>query len=282
MTQQHAPWFRRNIYAWSALVLLGVGVFAAPVSALGASYDDIGSAYVLYDGKKFAGGENEDEVLPIASLTKLMTALVLVDVIKKWDRTVTITDEYIRYPKEMIGDAITSEVPLRSGDKMSRTDLLHALLIASSNQSAIALALSNTGLTRKEFVAKMNEKAKALGLKHTKFYDVSGLDERNVSTPKEMAKLAATAFKVPMIAKTSRKEGYTIVAKDAKGKKRKIAVKNRNYSLMAFEPDGVKTGYLEVARSNAVIQKGKKTIVVMHASGIAARNAIVKKLLKVQ
>lgn len=235
-------------------------------------------AHVKYQDGKFSGDYHADDVLPLASLTKLMTALVLLDLNPTWDRAITITPEIIRYPKVYVGNDATSEVDLRVGDSLTVHDTWIAMLMASSNQSAAAL-VDTSGLSRTEFVALMNKKAHDLGLHKTIFYDVAGLDEDNVSTPKEMALLAAEAFSHSMIAQSSVMTSFNIAATDAAESPRTISVVNRNYSLLAFGVDGAKTGYLVEAQRNAAVKKGDTIAIVMHAASLPQRNKIIGKLL---
>ncbi len=237
-----------------------------------------GVAYVAYDGLNFAGGSNDQRVLPLASLSKLMTALVVMDTNPDWSQNFTITPEVINYPKTLIPDDKTSEVGYRVGDTVTLEDMRVALLVASSNQSADALATA-TGLPREEFLRRMNEKAQLFGLTHTAFYDVAGLDVRNVSTPREMAVIAERAFANDLIASTSVTTAYTIIATQSDGQLRPIVVTNRNTSLLAFGVEGAKSGYLVEAQRNAVIRKDGKILIVMHARSLGERNSIIGKLL---
>lgn len=235
-------------------------------------------ASVRYDGEKFSGGSNSNQVLALASLSKLMTALVILDTNPVWDRRVTITDEEINYPKTLVGGDATSEVALAAGDNVSFYDLWVAMLVASSNQSAITLA-DSTGMSREEFVSRMNLKAKDLGLTKTIFYDPTGLDYRNVTTAKEMAKLAYAAFSRPEIIEADRHKDYSINAFGVTEPK-EIKVLDRNYSLRQFEVEASKTGFLIEAQRTVAIKKDGAIIVVMHALSMPQRNSIIEKLLK--
>ncbi len=155
-------------------------------------------AHVKYNGITFTDDYYADQILPLASLTKLMTALVLMDTRPDWDKKITITQEVIDYPKFYVGNDPTSEIDLAVGDQMTFRDLWQAMLVSSSNQAAAAL-VDSTGLARQQFVELMDQKAIQLGLTKTIFYDVAGLDSHNVTTAKEMAKLAYQAFLMPEI-----------------------------------------------------------------------------------
>jgi len=151
-----------------------------------------------------------------------------------------------------------SEVDLKAGELVTIEDLWTAMLVASSNQSAAILAEAS-GLTKEDFVAKMNAKADELGLAKTKFVDASGLDCNNISTPKEYAKVAQEAFNFEKIATTTRITSYDIQAITSSGTIRTIPVVNRNYSLLAFQPEASKTGYLVEAQRNSSLKKDKQS-----------------------
>ena len=242
------------------------------------SFDDV--AYARYENGVFQEGYFEDKILPIASLSKLMTALVLLDLEPNWNKKLTITSAQINYPKEYVGEDKTSEVNIVAGQTVSFYDLWVAMLLASSNQSAVALAES-TGLSRVEFVDKMNAKAKELGLEKTIFYDIAGLDASNVSTAKEMALIAQEAFSKSEIVEASAKGQYTIYADNTDGTESEIAVVNRNYSLMAYGLEAAKTGFLIEAQRTAVFKKGDQIFSILHARSMPERNEVVEKLLKI-
>lgn len=235
------------------------------------------AAYVKYDGVNFSAGYNNKTILPLASLTKVMTALILLDQNLDWDKRVVIAQEEINYPKKLVGDDGTSEISLKAGDIAKMSDLWIAMLSASSNQSAVILA-DNSGLTRDEFVKAMNQKAHDLGLKKTVFHEFTGLDFNNIGTPEEMAIIGREAFANLKISEATNVVNYTFAVEN-NGEVRKVNVKNRNYSLLAFNPEGSKTGYLVEAKCNVVLKKNDDIIVVLHASGTAQRNEIVKKLV---
>lgn len=235
-------------------------------------------SYVRFDGEKFVGGRYAKTVMPLASLTKLMTALVVLDSGLDFEKQVVVTADQIKYPKVMVGDDATSEVPLKAGDTVAIKDLWASLLLASSNQSAVILA-DATGLSRSEFVRRMNEKAAAYKLTRTRFSEMAGLSPNNVSTPEEMAILAHRAFGKYQIAEPSvrTKHSFTVIGAD--GTPRSIDATNRNYSLLAFDPRGAKTGYLTEAQRNVALKKDGQIVVVMHAASMNQRNNVIKQLL---
>lgn len=228
---------------------------------------------------KFITGVRADQIMPIASLSKLMTALVLLDQNIDWENEITMTADDLDYPKALVdpGD-VTSEVPFAAGDTVTVRDLWRAMLVASSNQAAGLLA-RHSGLDQATFTAAMNRKTRELGMQKTRFIEPSGLDPFNVSTAMEMAKIAAAAFRYPEIAATSVMGEFTITAKLPDGSTRKITVVNRNYSLLQFNVSGAKTGFLHEAQRTVAAKKGETVAVVLHARSMQERNRILAELL---
>lgn len=241
------------------------------------TFDDV--AYVSYDGLTFSNEYNAEQILPLASLSKLMTALVLLDLNPSWNSVVKISEEHINYPKTLVGEDATSEINLEAGDRLSIYDLWVAMLVASSNQATIAL-VDSSGLDRATFVKKMNEKTSQLGLVKTKFYEPTGLDAHNVTTAKEMAKLANTAFNQPKIAEAGQQAEYIISALKDDFTKKEIPVVDRNYSLQQFEVEVAKTGFLIEAQRTVALQKNGVTVVVLHALSMTQRNTSIKNIIE--
>lgn len=236
-------------------------------------------AYVGYDGDNYFDGSESDRILPLASLSKVMTALVFVETNPDWNKVIEITPEEIRYPCTLQACGTTSEINLKAGDKLRVIDLWVAMLSASSNQSAVILA-DNSGMTRAEFISEMNDKAKELGLAKTHFEEMSGLNADNVSTAKEYAKVASVAFGNSWIAEGTRTTDYTFTAEQADGSPRDVRVLNRNNSLLAMGPDASKSGYLVEAQRNAVIQKDGKIFIALHCYSLGQRNSVISRLLQ--
>jgi len=237
-----------------------------------------GTAYVSFDGENYSNGQEGDRLLPLASLSKVMTALVFIETKPDWNKVVEITPEEIKYPCTLQACGSTSEINLKAGDRIRVIDLWVGMLAASSNQSAVILA-DNSGLSRAEFIKKMNEKAVDLGLVKTHFVEMSGLSADNISTAKEFAKLASVAFYNSWIAEATRSVDYVFTVQQADGSPRDVRVLNRNTSLLAMGPEASKTGYLVEAQRNATVQKGNNTIVTLHCYSLAQRNSIVQRLL---
>ena len=170
---------------------------------------------------------------PIASITKVMTALVLLDRDPDLTRDVVVSRRDVRR---------ASTTYLRRGERVTLEELLHLALIASDNVAARILARASGWGTRR-FVEQMNRKAAALGLDGTSFVEPSGLDERNVSTPYDVARLIATAGGVPAISRIMRKWTHR-----ARTDRRRLDIRNTNRLLRSRHViRGGKTGYINEA-----------------------------------
>lgn len=135
--------------------------------------------------------KNATKVRPIASLTKLMTALVVLDAKQNLNQTITVDKNDLDRVKH-------THSRIRMGTKVTRRDALHLALMSSENRMASALARHYPG-GRSAFMRAMNNKARQLGMRNTHFYDSTGLSTRNVSTAQDLGKLAAAAYRQPLI-----------------------------------------------------------------------------------
>ncbi len=149
--------------------------------------------------------------LPIASLTKLMTALVFLESHPSWKREVTINAADL----QGLGTRV-----LAVEDRLKLDQLFSLMLIHSDNNAALAIA-RESGLSLDEFVAAMNAKAEVLGLLHTHFVEPTGLDAGNRSTASDLVRLAWVAFQRPEIATALERRAFSLllVRKDGKGAK---------------------------------------------------------------
>ncbi|MHB8346304.1 MAG: D-alanyl-D-alanine endopeptidase [Acidiferrobacterales bacterium] len=137
--------------------------------------------------------KDSDTQRPIASLTKLMTAVVVLDANRPMDRLITIT----RADRDTFRGS-SSRLPF--GTVLTRYDMLHVALAASDNRAAAALARTYPG-GKPAFVAAMNAKARALGMTNTHYVDSTGLYNGDVSTAADLAKLIMAANKYPLLHK---------------------------------------------------------------------------------
>ncbi|WP_295472958.1 D-alanyl-D-alanine endopeptidase [uncultured Pseudomonas sp.] len=145
---------------------------------------------------------NPDVVVPIASVTKLMTAMVVLDAKQSMDEVIPVD---ISQTKEMKG--VFSRVKL--GSQLSRRDMLLITLMSSENRAAASLAHSYPG-GYPAFIQAMNAKAKALGMKHTAYVEPTGLSVYNVSTARDLTKLIMEARKYPLLSELSTTEEKTV------------------------------------------------------------------------
>jgi D-alanyl-D-alanine carboxypeptidase len=206
-------------------------------------------------------------VLPIASLTKLMTALVVVDAAAASAR-VRITRAAVDAPGSKVG-------LLPRGRRVRVEALLHGLLLPSGNDAAVALAEGVAGSVRR-FVARMNVRARAMGLGCTRFASPSGIVDRgNHSCAADLAQLARATLDEPRLARIVRRR-YAALRFPIKGGK--LHLTNHNPLLQARYPGtiGLKTGYTDRAGRclvAAVRRRGRRLGVVLLHSPDPARQA---------
>lgn len=172
--------------------------FARALSASGIIITDLESGQTVFQ-------KNASAQMPMASLTKLMTALLIVESHS--------LDEEVKVPAD-IEDTVGNSVHLPAGDTFTVGDLLSALLIMSSNDAAVTLAKFHSG-SEQEFVRAMNDRAQILGLRATHYDNASGLDSRRqTSTPRDVALLATFVMRIPDIAERMSTPSKTITSKE--------------------------------------------------------------------
>jgi len=182
---------------------------------------------------------------PIASLTKLMTAMVVIDANLDMDEVITIAradKDTIRYSK--------TRLPI--GSSLRRKDLLLLALAASENRAAFALARTYPGGTKK-FIQAMNNKAKFLGLRHTKFADSAGLRNGNVSTAEEILMFVRVASQYSLIRDYTTTKKDLVVDEDS-GKVIRFANTNRLVRKDSWDISLSKTGFTSDA-GNCLVMK---------------------------
>ena len=189
--------------------------------------------------------KNSDAVLPIASITKLMTAMVVLDAQLPLSEMLTIGHEDMDTLKG-------TRSRLKVGAHLSREDMLLLALMASENRAASALSRHYPG-GEKAFIAAMNYKAAAIGLKDTHFADPTGLTAANVSSARDLTKMVAAAAHYPLIRELSTTSERTMHVDG-----RSIAYRNTN-TLVRNDSSGweiavSKTGYIREAGKCLVMQ----------------------------
>lgn len=219
---------------------------AAPemVAASGALAVQSGSALVVDQfGGEALFQKNAGQIVPIASITKLMTAMVVLDGSPALQEPVRITDEDVDYLRG-------SRSRLHVGSVLSRESALLLALMSSENRAANALARHYPG-GMPAFLAAMNIKAQALGMRDTHFEDPTGLTSNNVSTANDLAKMVAAAYKYPLIREFSTTAEATV---DVGA--REMAYRNTNPLVRsaAWDVGLSKTGYISEAGKCLVMQ----------------------------
>jgi D-alanyl-D-alanine endopeptidase (penicillin-binding protein 7) len=179
-----------------------------------------------------------DQVTPIASLTKLMTAMVVLDGGQPLDEPIEISMEDIDFLKG-------SSSRLRLGTQLPRREMLRLALMASENRAASSLARYYPG-GREAFIAAMNAKAVALGMTRSHFSDSTGLTPENVSTANDLARLVRAAAEYPLIGEYSTTPS-AFVEVDPAGRLLGFNNSNRLVASQAWEISLQKTGYIREA-----------------------------------
>ena len=177
--------------------------------------------------------QNSQEVRSIASITKVMTVMLFLEQKPDLSREVVISRRDVRR---------ASTTYLRRGERVTLRDLVHLALVASDNAAARVLARISPWGT-KRFIVRMNAMAAELGLRQTRFTDPSGLDEGNVSSAYEVARLITEASERPQVSEVMRKRSYRI-----RTSRRVRTIRSTN-KLLGTRVDVMagKTGYIDLA-----------------------------------
>jgi D-alanyl-D-alanine carboxypeptidase (penicillin-binding protein 5/6) len=193
---------------------------------------DAKACLLLRDGVEWLA-QDADRPLPMASLTKMMTALLVLESGRPLDEIVAVPQEAARDTGTRLG--------LRAGERMTIGDLLAAAIIASANDACLALAMTVAG-SEARFVQRMNARAAGLGLLQTRFTNACGHDAPgHLGTARELAKLAVAAMRDPRYRRLAATSQAMIVSRDPAP--RTFALANRN-ELVGRHPGviGVKSG----------------------------------------
>lgn len=220
--------------------------------------------------------KNSDQKLPPASMTKIMTMLLIMEALDKGELTLKEKIRTSEYAASMGG----SQIFLEPGEEMTVEQMMQGIAIGSGNDASVAMAERLAG-SNEEFVEKMNQKAAELGLKNTKFQNATGLPvEEHYTTSYDMAIMAKELLKYENITRfTGTYEAYLREDTD-----KKFWLVNTN-RLVKFYPgvDGLKTGFTNEAKYclTATAKKGDMRViaVVMGAPSPKERNAQVTKML---
>jgi serine-type D-Ala-D-Ala endopeptidase (penicillin-binding protein 7) len=208
---------------------------------------------------------------PIASITKLMTALVVLDAKQPLDEPIQITDADRNFPKAAFSR-------LTVGATLTRGDLMHLALMSSENRAAHALGNNYPG-GMPAMVAAMNAKAAALGMTSSHFVDPTGLSSENVASPEDLSKLVIAASKNRVIREYSTDKNYSV-------RVRRHLVEYHNTDNLVANPTWniivQKTGYITEAGKclvmAAVIEGRSVVIVLLDSLGKYTRVADAKRI----
>jgi D-alanyl-D-alanine endopeptidase (penicillin-binding protein 7) len=219
---------------------------------------DLATSAVLYD-------KNSDEVRPIASISKLMTALVVAEARQPMDAILRISDADVDRLRH-------SRSRLSVGTELSRADMLHLALMSSENRAAHALARYYPG-GMPAFVRAMNDKARALGMRNTHFVEPTGLSSDNVSSPRDLVQLLKAVSKQPLIHRYTTDDRYQIEASNGRQlvyNNTNRLVRNANWDIKIS-----KTGFINEAGECLVmltrIGERDLAIVLLNSSGRYSR-----------
>lgn len=237
-------------------------VFSAPLTAKGIIAVDHVTGAVLFE-------KNADVAHPLASITKLMSAIIIAEHISDWSATTTVA----------AADVEVGNQTVVAGEVYTLDDLYTAALVGSYN-TAIQTLVSATGLTREAFVLEMNDRARDLGMNSFVFADATGLSPQNVGSPRDIAQLTKLALSQPKVKVTSMLDKAVITELVSANKK---TVKATDWLLTETvqrledaRVEGGKTGYIPESGYNFTAQI-KNTdgheirIVVLGTSDVFAR-----------
>jgi D-alanyl-D-alanine endopeptidase (penicillin-binding protein 7) len=199
--------------------------------------------------------KNPQAVLPIASITKLMTATVVYEAHQPLDEVLSITQDDIDTEKG-------THSRLTPGTHLTRGELLHLALMASENRAANALGRNYPGGLAAA-VAAMNAKAKALGMNDTHYVEPTGLSSRNQSSARDLAVLVNTAHQIPLLREYTTTPEYSV---EIGRRQMQFHTTNRLVANKSWDIGLQKTGFINEAGQCLVMQAqmaGRKLIMVL-------------------
>lgn len=256
--------FKKSGITWLVLILFLSIFWLNPTTAVNADENKVevkADAYILMDADsgKILLAKNENKKLAPASMTKLMTLILAFEDLE--EGKVGLKD--IVTTSENAWKMGGSQIYLEPGEEMTYEDMLIAIAVGSANDCSVAVAEHLEG-THKNFVNRMNQKAKMLGLRNTNFVNSHGLTaENHYSCPADMAIMARHALNYPKLLEYSSIKEYSLRQGDFK-------LYNTNKLLWWYEgTDGFKTGYTDAAKfclTSTAKRDGLRLICVVMAS----------------
>lgn len=229
------------------------------MAGLHASFDELNlksSAALVVDQEtsEVLFSKNDKAVLPIASLTKLMTGLIVSDANLPLDEMITIAQEDVDTEKG-------SRSRLRVGTILSRGELMHLALMSSENRAAHALGRTYPGGLI-AFTSRMNERAQALEMKDTHYVEPTGLSSGNQSSARDLVKLVSVSHSNPLLRELSTSPSFQVAVGD---RTLQFNTTNRLVNNPSWDIGLQKTGYISEAGQCLVMQAsvaGRKLIMV--------------------
>ena len=213
-----------------------------PNQSLGMKTDAKSTIVVDKQSNKILFAHNAEEVRSMASLTKLMSALVFLDTNPDWTKTVTMEVDDME-------DGV--QLGMFLGEEANVKDVFMGTLMASANDGIDMLARAS-GLSEGDFVYRMNKKAKDLGMSNTTFVEPTGLDARNQSTAADLIQLARAAFNQPLIREATTRKNYVFSTTNSG---RQVGKKNTDKLVGGFlDILAGKTGFTDEAGNNLVLE----------------------------
>ncbi len=242
----------RRVVLFSVAVLFSASALAAPPVD---PFKGVAKAYLVRADGEDLWQRNAEQPLPPASLTKVMTALLILDDYRP-DTIVTVS--------KAAAAEIGSRIGLQAGEKLTVGDLLAATLIRSANDACHALADWHSG-SEAAFAIKMTERAKALGMHDTQFFNACGLDKPgHLSTARDLAILAETALQNPTFNRIANKQRMVIRSVD---RKRTFDLRSTNHLIGQYDGVmGMKTGFTNRAGPCLIAvaeRDGKQVLLVL-------------------
>lgn len=249
----------RRQSAPKAMVAIATKPSFGELAGLHGAQDDLNlkssvALIVDQDTNEVLFSKNDQAVLPIASLTKLMTGLIISEARLPMDEKISVTQEDVDTEKG-------SSSRLRVGTELSRGELLHLALMSSENRAAHALGRTYPGGLL-VFIKLMNNKAQMLGMKDTRYVEPTGLSSLNQSSARDLVKLVDVAYRQPLMRELSTSTGYQVAVGN-----RMLQFNNTNRLVKnpTWDIGLQKTGYISEAGRCLVMQTkvaGRQLIMV--------------------
>src|SRR5471030_2786458 len=202
--------------------------------------------------------KNSNVALPIASITKMMTGLIVVQAHQDMDEMLTVTDDDVDRVK-------FSSSRLKVGAQLSRANMLHIALMSSENRAASALGRNYPG-GREAFVAAMNAKASELGMNDTHYVDTNGLSKMNVASAHDLARLMMAAYQEPLLRQYSTDPKAVV---EANGRPMQFGNTNYLVAMPGWDIGLQKTGFINEAGRCLMMQAvvaGRAVILDRHVT----------------